>query len=151
MLKLTLKHSLTLEYTLVQLEYTSTCRLPEATHLCNESDRWKCVGWVQRWGRKRWASWGSGYGLGKPLGVKVTTQIFRARGQEAGGLENVNESPSGWSGDIVTVANTCWIREQQDWLKLLISRSSHCGVMGLGGGISAAPGHRLDPWPGRVG
>lgn len=37
-------------------------------------------------------------GLGEPLDVQVTTQTFRARGQEAGAVEHVNESLSGWAG-----------------------------------------------------
>lgn len=35
--------------------------------------------------------------VGKPLGFEATTQIFRARGQEAGSLKNVMESPSDWA------------------------------------------------------
>lgn len=43
--------------------------------------------------------WGwPGCRLGKPLGFEAMTQIFRARGQEVGGLKNVTESPSDWAG-----------------------------------------------------
>lgn len=99
MLKHTSTHSLTLEYTFTQFEYTPACRLPEATH-CAMSLVWVALS-VEIRGKEVDITEVS-VGLGEPLGVQVTTQTFRARGQEAGAVEHVNESLSGWAGYPVT-------------------------------------------------
>lgn len=54
-------------------------------------------------GDKEMGAQGPGCGVGKPFGPEVTTQIFRARAQEAGGLKNVTESSSVWARHAVAV------------------------------------------------